>query len=124
MIEERGDETYKQRGNVQHEIIRFSLIAEQHRVGEGSFHEIAEHEKREHVEEQMAQVGMDESAGKEPIPLMSFGNGRGVEDQVVDQFVVGKPAKGKQGGQTDYGQGDGQVHAWWYFSPRRMVQAR
>jgi hypothetical protein len=38
--------------------------------------------------------------------------------------VVGKPAKGKQGGQTDDGQGDRQVHAWWYFSPRRMVQAR
>lgn len=77
MIDERRDQANKQRGNVEHEIIRFSLIAEQHRVSEGSFHEIAEHEKREHVEEQMAQVGMDESAGKEPIPLMSFGNGRG-----------------------------------------------
>ena len=67
---------------------------------------------------------MDESAAEEPVPLMSLGNGWRMEDQVVDQFVIRESADRYQGGEKDQREGDGQVHAWWYFSPRRMVQAR
>jgi hypothetical protein len=60
------------------------------------FHYLSEQEKGEHVEEEVSPVGVYESARKETIPLISLGDGGWIEDQVIDQLVVGESANGNE----------------------------
>ena len=59
----------------------------------------------------MSPVGMYNSAGEEPIPLISFGNGGRIKNKVIDQFMVGESANGYRGGEKNDGEGDGEGHA-------------
>jgi hypothetical protein len=62
---------------------------------------LAEKVQGEHIESQVHEIGMDESAGDEAVILMTHMDGRRPEDKVIHQFMAVKGENGNERGQDN-----------------------
>ena len=100
LMPEVGRKNRDQQGrNIHGQIIPLAIIGKD--LYEFVFHKTSEQVQRKHIEDQMPEIGMDQPAGKKPVPLFPVRYGRGIEDEVIDDFLIIKSAQRNQGCNDD-----------------------
>ena len=75
-----------------------------------SFYNVAKRVKCEHVESKVEIVGMYEAAGQKAVPLFIVGNGRRVENKIIENLIIHKGCNGNQYCYNNNDQGNCHLH--------------
>lgn len=106
MFDESRNQAYKKGQYIHAEVQKFSFLPKKDRSRETSFHKLAEHVQRDHVEQKMPNVCMYQSAGEETVPLPSFCYRRRIKNQVINDLLVAKGTKWDKPGNDYNNKGD------------------
>ncbi len=98
VFEVTGNIRYDQGADIQRQVIIPGQAKHLHIIG---FHDPAEKIQGDHVEEKMNIIGMDQSAGDEPVILSSVIDGRWPENQIVDDLGIAEARYGNDAGYCD-----------------------
>src|SRR5690606_11029432 len=100
-----GQDRYHDRREIEGQVAQRAEV-----LGEEPLHHPAEEEQRNHVEQQVHPVGVDEAVRHQALVLPVPGNRRRPQDQPSHQRVVVEGAPGDEHGGADDGQGDDRFH--------------
>ena len=66
----------------------FSFFCKEDRAGKTPLYKFSKHIQGEHIKNEVRYISMYQSAGDKTIPLILFGDGRGIKDQVIYDFLI------------------------------------
>lgn len=137
MLKIIGDAGGNKPAKVERTKIVFGIIAKHGRISKKSFFEhFAKRIKSKHVKSKVHDISMNKTVGDEPVILVAAGNGRAIKYQIVNHLLVAEAQYRNNDGDDGDNECNGKLHAvkvriaigktyeWWYFSFRKMVQAR
>src|SRR5688500_17570589 len=90
VLEIGGQQRDGECAHIQQEVQPFAGISKQ--LNKTILHKAAEQVQRKHVEEQVSEIGMDQSATEKTVPLFPPRYSRRIKDQVVNDLLVVKTA--------------------------------
>ena len=92
VFDKSREQTKKQGQDIHSDVKVLSFFPKKNRIRKCIFYKFPEHIEGEHIKNEVHEIGMDQSTGKEAIPLIPLGDGRRIEDQVIHDFLVIEPS--------------------------------